>query len=207
MPNLSICNFSPILQFPHPLFFHRKIYFKFIFHPFHVTHRMAKKKKNNCVNKHNWLSAYIQANRCRQNQVDVDKGVSCQLHVLYLSASVFYKWRKMLVNLGNYSQFLIHDTVHVYGVIQSLSHVWLCNPIDCSTPGSSVFLSWSLLKFMSVESVMLSNHLILCHPLLPLPSIFPSIRVFSRVGSFHQVAKVLELQQQSLQWIFRVDIL
>ena len=38
---------------------------------------------------------------------------------------------------------------------------------------------WSLLKFMSIESVILSNHLILCHPLLLLPSIFPSIRVFS----------------------------
>ena len=38
---------------------------------------------------------------------------------------------------------------------------------------------WSLLKFMSIESVMLSKHLILCHPLLLLPSIFPSIRVFS----------------------------
>ena len=39
--------------------------------------------------------------------------------------------------------------------------------------------SWSLLKLTSIESVMPSNHLILCHPLLPLPSIFPSIRVFS----------------------------
>ena len=40
-------------------------------------------------------------------------------------------------------------------------------------------ISWSLLKFMSTESVMLSNHLILCHPLLLLPSIFPIIKVFS----------------------------
>ena len=40
-------------------------------------------------------------------------------------------------------------------------------------------LSWSLLKFMSIESVMISNHLILCCPLLLLPSTFPSIRVFS----------------------------
>ena len=39
--------------------------------------------------------------------------------------------------------------------------------------------SWSLLRLMSIESVMPSNHLILCHPLLFLPSIFPSIRVFS----------------------------
>ena len=40
-------------------------------------------------------------------------------------------------------------------------------------------ISWSLLKFMAIESVMLSNHFILCHPLLFLPSIFPSFRVFS----------------------------
>ena len=40
-------------------------------------------------------------------------------------------------------------------------------------------ISWSLLKFMSTESVMPFNHLILCHPLLLLPSIFPSIRIFS----------------------------
>ena len=46
-------------------------------------------------------------------------------------------------------------------------------------PGFPVPLFWSLLKFMSIESVMLSNHLILYCPLLLLPSIFPSIRVFS----------------------------
>ena len=43
----------------------------------------------------------------------------------------------------------------------------------------SFTISWSLLRFMSIESVMPSNHRILCHPLLLLPSIFPSIRVFS----------------------------
>ena len=42
----------------------------------------------------------------------------------------------------------------------------------------SITNSWSLLKLMSIESLMLSNHLILCHPLLLLPSIFPSIRTF-----------------------------
>ena len=43
----------------------------------------------------------------------------------------------------------------------------------------SITNSWSLLKLMSIDSVMPSNHLILCHPLILLPSIFPSIRVFS----------------------------
>ena len=57
----------------------------------------------------------------------------------------------------------------------------LRNSMDSSPPGSSVlyYISQSLLKFVSIESVVLSNHLILCRPLLLLPSIFPSIGVFS----------------------------
>ena len=56
----------------------------------------------------------------------------------------------------------------------------LCNPMECSTPGLQVHRnSWSLLKLMSIKSVMPSNHLILCCPLLLLSSIFTSIRVFS----------------------------
>ena len=56
----------------------------------------------------------------------------------------------------------------------------LCNPMDCSMPGLPVHPnSRSLLKLMSIELVMPSNHLILCRPLLLPPSIFPSIRVFS----------------------------
>ena len=54
------------------------------------------------------------------------------------------------------------------------------------TPGSlSSTISWSLLKLMSVESAMPSNHLILCHPLLLLPSIVPSIRVFFNELALH----------------------
>ena len=49
----------------------------------------------------------------------------------------------------------------------------------------SIANSWSLLKLMSIESVMPSNHLILCRPLLLLPSIFPSIRVFSNESVLH----------------------
>ena len=51
--------------------------------------------------------------------------------------------------------------------------------VACQT-SLSYIISWSLLKLMSIESMMPSYHLILCHPLLHLPSIFPSIRVFSR---------------------------
>ena len=56
----------------------------------------------------------------------------------------------------------------------------LCDPMDCSTPGFPVHhYLWSLLKLMSIKSVMPSNHLVLCHLLLLLPSIFPRTRVFS----------------------------
>ena len=56
----------------------------------------------------------------------------------------------------------------------------LCDPMNRSTPGLSVHHhSWSPPKPISIESVMPSNHLILCYPLLLLPSIIPSIRVFS----------------------------
>ena len=82
--------------------------------------------------------------------------------------------------------------------VQSLSHVQLF-----VTPGTtahqaslSITNSRSPHKPMSIESVMPSNHLILCRPLLLLPSIFPSIRVFSNESALHQVAKVLELQLQ-----------
>ena len=61
----------------------------------------------------------------------------------------------------------------------------LCNPMDCSTPGLPVHYhhSWSLLKLMSIESVMPSSHLIFCRPLFLLPPIPPSIRVFSNESS------------------------
>ena len=63
------------------------------------------------------------------------------------------------------------------------SYLILCNPMDCSMPGFpaslSITNSQSLLKLMSIESVMPSNRLLLCCPLLLLPSIFPRIRIFS----------------------------
>ena len=64
--------------------------------------------------------------------------------------------------------------------VQSLSRVQLCTPwITTHRASLSIKNSQSLLKLMSIELVIPSNHLILCHPLLLLPSIFPSIRVFS----------------------------
>ena len=74
-----------------------------------------------------------------------------------------------------------------FSSVQSLSPVWLF--VTPWTVALQAFLSitnsQSLLKLMAIELVMPSNHLILCHPLLLLPSIFPSIRVFSNESVLH----------------------
>ena len=71
--------------------------------------------------------------------------------------------------------------------VQSLSHIWLfATPWTAARQAFlSITNSWSLLKLMSIESMMPSNHLNLCHALLLLPSIFPSIRVFSNESALH----------------------
>jgi len=72
-------------------------------------------------------------------------------------------------------------------VVQSLSHVQLfATSWTAARQGSLSFTnSWSLLKLLSIESVMPSNHLVLCHSLLLLSSIFPSIRIFSNESALH----------------------
>ena len=78
-------------------------------------------------------------------------------------------------------QYLTHCSSDQFSSVQSLSHVWLfAAPWTAAHQASlSITNSWSLLKLMPIELVMPSNHLILCRPLPLLPSIFPSIRVFS----------------------------
>ena len=74
-----------------------------------------------------------------------------------------------------------------FSSVQSLSHVWLfATPWTAARqPSLSITNSRSLLKLMSIESVVPSNHLILCNPLLLLPSIFPNNRVFSNESVIH----------------------
>ena len=74
-----------------------------------------------------------------------------------------------------------------FSSVQSLSLVQLfATPWTAECQASlTITNSWSLLKLMSIESVMSSNHLILCHPLLLLPSIFLRIRVFSNESVLH----------------------
>ena len=89
------------------------------------------------------------------------------------------------INSGHNVVFLLRTIeitlIHVFSSVQSLSHIWLfATPWTTARQASlSITSSQSLLKLMSIESVMPSKHLILCHPLLLLPSVFPSIRVFA----------------------------
>ena len=87
--------------------------------------------------------------------------------------------------------------------VQSLSHVQLfATPwTEACHASLSIANSRSLLKIVSIESMIPSNHLILCHPLLPLPSIFPSIGVFSSesVLLIRWPKYQLQLQHQSSQ--------
>ena len=96
-------------------------------------------------------------------------------------------------------------------VVQSLNHIWFfVTPCTAAFQASlSFIMAQNLFKIMSIDLVMPSNHLILCCPLLLLPSIFLSIRVFSIELILHIRWQVLELHvhHQCLQWISRVDFL
>ena len=73
---------------------------------------------------------------------------------------------------------LKNSRVSYHSSVQALSHVFATSWTAAHQASLSIANSWSLLKLMSIEPVMPSNHLILCRPLLFLPSIFPTIRVF-----------------------------
>ena len=111
-----------------------------------------------------------------------------------------------------YLYTFLDSIIYIFAVVQLLSHVWLfvtpwtavCQAFLSST------VSQSLLKLMSTESGMPSNHLILCRPLLLLPSIFSSIRVFSNELALHirwPKYWTFSQHQPSQSWIFRIDFL
>ena len=116
-----------------------------------------------------------------------------------LAVSFFFKYASIQFIIFCFSQILFQ-----FSSVQSFSHVQLfATPWTAARQASlSITNSQSLPKLMYIELVIPSNRLILCHPLLLLPSIFPSILVFSNESTLYQVAKVLEfqLQHQSFQW-------
>ena len=117
------------------------------------------------------------------------------IYVYYLlerrSTWVFYPSQPASLSSNDLSwPDISHTSLNIYhlpfGSVQSLSRVWLlATPWIAARQASlSITNSRSLLKLISIESVMPSNHLILCHPLLLPPSIFTSIRVFSNESAF-----------------------
>ena len=97
------------------------------------------------------------------------------------------RWSGIPISLIIFHSLLWFTQWKALSSVQSLSHVWLfATPWTAACQASlSITNSRSLLKLMSITSVMPSNHLILCRPLFLLPSIFPSIRVFSSESVFH----------------------
>ena len=144
----------------------------------------------------------IKINEKQQQQQIESKGYQIWIWRKY-DIWIQKRWERHV--LGEYSNSCLFSSV------QLLSHVQLFEtPWTAACQASlSITNSQSLLKFMSIESVMPSNHFILCCPLLLLPSIFPSIRVFSNESILHiKWPKYWSLfQHQSFQWIFRTDFL
>ena len=117
------------------------------------------------------------------------KSVELSIHTNYLALSLFYMF------------------IHFCSLAQSCPA--LCDPMNRSTPGFPAHHQLpSSLKLMSIQSVIPSNHLILCCPLLAL-NLSQHQGLFKWVSSSHQVAKVLEfqLQHQFFQWTPRTDLL
>ena len=104
------------------------------------------------------------------------------LSTVILQRLVVIKYTKHLSTYGGLRMcFILQEYTLQFSSVQSLSHVWLFATLWLTAHQASLSIinSRSPPKSMSIESMMPSNHLILCHPLLLLPSIFPSIRVFS----------------------------
>ena len=155
----------------------------------------------------------------------------CNYNKIFSGANVhdnkktsFHKLKKKLVSKNilksNWRAHIIHCFVQINCIVlpigikissvQSLSWVWLfaTPPTAAHQASLSITNSQSLLKLMSIMSVMPSYHLILCHPLLLPPSIIHSLHqgLFKWVHSSHQVSE-FQFQHQSFQWIFKTDFL
>ena len=114
------------------------------------------------------------------NTVTQENNSISPANTMMLFSTCWSSGRKSLLCPEGQLYLSIMGTLTKFSLVQSLSHVWLfVIPWTAACQASlSIINSQSLLKLMSITSVMPSNHLILCRPLL-LPSIFPSIRVFS----------------------------
>jgi len=114
--------------------------------------------------------------KCKQKQAFSPYLYSSGIFSVYMQSCIRSEWWEFEQIMWNLTSALTEFCC----CCSAKSCPTLCDPMNCSTPGVPVLhCLLSLLKLMSIESVMSSNHLILYHPLLLLPSILPSIRVFS----------------------------
>ena len=111
----------------------------------------------------------------------------CHMYVCVHTHECIYVYLCICICVCIYKYLYVYTCIYVFSSVQSLSCVRrFVTPWTVACQASlSITNSWRLLKLMSIESVMPFNHLILCHPLLLLPSIFPSIRVFSNESALH----------------------
>ena len=137
-----------------------------------------------------WLWTFSYSKAWSETEMYPPTSAFCHTHQHYVPLHLSLPWSEVYISL-----LLIKEIFTCWLTSKSF---WLqfssvaqlcptlCDPLDCSTPGSlSITNTQSLLKLMSIESVMPSNPLIFCHPLLLPPSIFPSIRVFSNESILH----------------------
>ena len=149
---------------------------------------------------------FISRTRAQAGRLILSLGLPVRIRLIKVAWS--WTFRSFLLQISLRQSFV---------VAQSLSPVQLfATPWTPAHQASlSCTVSQSLLKFVSIESVMLSNHLMLCCPLLLLPSILPSIGVFPNESALCIQYKYfgasrtseLQLEHQSFQWIFRTDFL
>ena len=138
-----------------------------------------------------------------QNQSPVPQRLGTS--VLYNIWCCLFHIESVITSLTLKKRSLLYQSVQWLSCVQLFATPWTA----AHQASLSITNSWSLLRLMSIELVMPSNHLILCLPILLMPQSFPESGqgLSQRVGSSQQVAKVLELQHQSFQWIFRTDFL
>ena len=128
-----------------------------------------------------WRSPWVTKSRTWLNDFHFSR-INNEVNIYILMGNMSRKKRRTLLWFWQ-----LQISISTFVVVQSLGHVWpFETPWTAAHRASLSFtISWSLLKLTSNKSVMICNHLILCHSLLLLPPIFPSIRVFSSESALH----------------------
>ena len=139
-----------------------------------------------------WVNGYV-ADMALRQRASLRQYQKSWMSRKYSLAIFIYIWMSLKIYMRN---------LYVSSVVWFFATPWTA---ECKA-SLSITNSRSLLKLMSIESVMPFNHLILCHPLLLLSSIFPRIRVFSNESALC-IRWPKYWSFSSFQWIFRIDFL